>query len=221
MCIGCNFPIYNNSYNKFQNLQSDDGLLIFEDGLYGAGLKNITINESDVTFKMHNNSNFIKNNDINIIIAKAGRYFFKEGLFDIGITRDCFGPSNPGTNSVVLFLSIISGVAYRQHLHPTLYNKETKKNIPAIMYIDINPGDIVYIGNIDSRFWHCDIDIEDNFDKTKEKLLKTNPEITDKMIKNIMKKVAKPESCNFILNIDNYQQDKRYKKCLEDLKQLP
>ena len=232
LLTNCNYPIYKNKYEKNNTLDKDTSMIVFWEDLHGIKLTNIAT-KNDIDFKKSNRSNMFGNNGINILIIKPGRYIFSEGFDWLGDKRNCIISALPVLVVGVLtfgILAIHDGMAY---LEPQILDPITKKNIPAIMYIDIKPGDIAYIGNIDSRFWHCDIDVEDNFDKTKEKLLKTNPEIANKMIKKIMKKDVKPAECNFLIDEEfkfmfenqdtkkDYKLDIRYPACIEALNKLP
>ncbi len=151
---------------------------------------------------------FISSAPLVAIKFKAGRYIWLSGLVHKGITS-C---SIPFDDSI------------RCDGYPTIDNQ------PAIIYFDLKPGEVNYIGKIQANENHRDT-IVDNFSDDKIELLKTMPNIANAMQKKLMVKVKRPAECDFLADLiinnthkklprSNAKLDPRYPACIKTLQNL-
>lgn len=149
-------------------------------------------------------------NDTIALKLNKGRYFIDNGLEikrtnPCGIAIDTITKSCDGT--------------------PKIGDK------PAVIYFDVKPGEVIYIGKVEPNSNYQD-DIIDNFELDKKELSKTMPNIANLIKKNLMKKALKPQECNFLIDSrprcfggckdqQSAKLDPRYPACIKALEKLP
>ena len=221
--VSCQTPSLNTEkqyeVNTLDLVSNKKAIIIFEDFLHGVRFQNVYNMKDRIYGNFHNTSN------LQIFQINASQYVLTEGLLESGSPKMCL--SFAGAAFALGFFTF--GL-----LVPTegLRSVPTINDNPAVIYFDIKPGEVIYVGSLNSSNLNCSFVIEDNFDNIKEKLSKTMPNIANAMQKKLMKLEKMPEACEDLTNewsrdvnqnksikkIDLYQ---NYPACIEALNKLP
>jgi hypothetical protein len=188
--VSCQTPSLNTEKQyeiKISDLVSNKkAIIIFEDFLHGVRFQNV----DNMQNKIYSNPD--SKGNLRIFEISSGRYFFMQGITEKPLRVSCL-------KSVGLHMLIsmaLLGLAIgdlKMFTVPSI--KDSNDEYSAVIYFDIKPGEVVYVGSLNSSNVSCKFVIEDNFNDIKEKLSKTMPSIANIMQKKLMKLEKMPEVC--------------------------
>jgi hypothetical protein len=206
-------------------IDNNEAIVVFGDDLY-VDFVNISEPESSVLLTKYGNTN-----NINAVKIRPGRYFLPYGLFYNSRLTPCL--SQPFHNISAIFLGTITfGLVIPIPSMGCVVEPKMSRfsDQTSVLYFDVKPGDIVYIGDISYSYWFSYLYNEDNFEDNQNKLKKIMPNIANNTIKVLMKTAQKPRECNvltedvsndikngIVKNIKFYSSYKACTKALENL----
>jgi len=208
-------------------IDNNESIVVFSDDLY-VDFINISEQDSSILLTKYGNTK-----NVNVVKIKAGRYFLPYGLFYQSRLTACL--YQPIHNMGAIFLGAITfGIVVPMPSIGCIMKPKISKfsDQTNVLYFDVMPGEVIYIGDISYSYFFSYLYNEDNFNDIKEKLSKTMPSIANIMQKKLMKLEKIPEVCEDLQDewsndvnqnkpmkkIDLYQ---NYPACIEALNKLP